>query len=93
MLTNALRTLVNNLFKESFHRKKTINILTDFFFFLISHKSGVKTFLKMIVNQYLKGTHYHDPKIYNIFYIFHALSTHKDPYMVQAHSKKELFIT
>ena len=58
MLTNALRTLVNNLFKESFHRKKkTINILTDFFFFLISHKSGVKTFLKMIVNQYLKGTH------------------------------------
>ena len=44
MLTNALRALVNNPFKESFYRKKkTINILTAFF---ISYKSGVKTFLK-----------------------------------------------
>ena len=34
-------------------KKKTINILTAFF---ISHKSGVKTFLKWIVNQCPKGT-------------------------------------
>ena len=38
MLTNALRALVNNPFKESFYekkkKKKTINILT-FFSFLI----------------------------------------------------------
>ena len=48
MLTNALKTLVNNPFKESFYEeKKTINVLTAFFIF---HKSGVKTFLKWIVN-------------------------------------------
>ena len=43
-----LRTLINNPFKKSFYekKKKTINILTTFF---ISHKSGVKTFLKRIV--------------------------------------------
>ena len=57
MLTNALRTLVNHSFKESFYEKrkeKTINILTTFFIF---HKSGVKTFLKWIINQYPKDTH------------------------------------
>ena len=44
MLTDALRTIVNNPFKKSFYgKKKTINILTTFF---ISNKSGVKTFLK-----------------------------------------------
>ena len=46
MLMNALRALVNNPFKESFYGKrknKTINVLIVFF---ISHKSGVKTFLK-----------------------------------------------
>ena len=44
MLTNALRALVNNPFKENFYRKKkVINILITFF---ISHKSGVKIFLK-----------------------------------------------
>ena len=56
MLTNTLKTLVNDLFKESFYRKrkkKTINVLTAFF---ISHKSGVKTFIKWIVNQCPKGT-------------------------------------
>ena len=54
MLMNVLRALVNNPFKESFYRKKkTINILTAFF---ISHKSGVKTFLKWIVNQCPKST-------------------------------------
>ena len=44
---DALRTIVNNPFKESFYekrkKKKKINVLTVFF---ISHKSGVKTFLK-----------------------------------------------
>ena len=45
MLTNALRALVNNPFKESFYgeKKKTIKVLTVFF---ISHKSGVKIFQK-----------------------------------------------
>ena len=46
MLTNALRALINNSFKESFYgkrKKKVINVLTVFF---ISHKSSVKTFLK-----------------------------------------------
>ena len=55
---NALRALVNNLFKEIFYgkrkkKKKTINVLTAFF---ISHKSDVKIFLKCIVNQWLKDT-------------------------------------
>ena len=48
MLTDALRAMVNNPFKESFYekrekKKKVINVLTNFF---ISHKSCVKTFLK-----------------------------------------------
>ena len=43
MLTNVLRVLVKNSFKESFYGKKKINVLTAFF---ISHKSSVKTFLK-----------------------------------------------
>ena len=47
MLTNALRTMVNNPFKESFYgkkkKKKVINVLTVF---SISHKSCVKTLLK-----------------------------------------------
>ena len=61
MLTSALRALVKNSVKESFYgkrKKKTINVLTVFF---ISHKNGVKTFLKLIVNQYLKGTRWHNP--------------------------------
>ena len=33
-------------------KKKTINVLTAFF---ISHKSNVKTFLKLIVNEYALG--------------------------------------
>ena len=55
MLTNVLRALVNNSFKESFYRgkKKAINILTTFFIF---YKSGVKNFLKLIVKQYPKST-------------------------------------
>ena len=43
MLTDVLRAMVNNIFKESFYGKK-INILTIFFF--ISNKNSVKTFLK-----------------------------------------------
>ena len=58
MLMNALRALVNNQFKEIFYGKKKgkkkINILTTFFIF---HKSGIKTFLKWIINQFPKGTH------------------------------------
>ena len=51
---DILRTIVNNLFNESFYeKKKTINILTIFF---ISYKNGVKTFLKWIINHYPKGT-------------------------------------
>ena len=43
MLTDALRAIADNLFKESFYeKKKTINILIAF---SISYKSGVKTFL------------------------------------------------
>ena len=57
MLTNALRAMVNDPYKESFYRKrkknKTINVLTAFFIF---HKSNVKTFLKWIVNYFSKGT-------------------------------------
>ena len=52
MLTNTLRALVNNPFKETFYGKKKINILTHFF---ICHKSDVKTFLKLIVNSALKA--------------------------------------
>ena len=43
--------LVKNLIKENFYgkrKKKTINVLTVFF---ISHKSDVKIFLKLILNQ------------------------------------------
>ena len=50
MLTRALG---NNLFKENFYEKKIINVLIAFF---ISHKSGVKIFLKWIINQCSKGT-------------------------------------
>ena len=51
MLTSALMALVNNPLKESFYgkwKKKVINILTVFF---ISHKSGIKTFLKWIIKE------------------------------------------
>ena len=55
---SALRTLINNPFKENFYRKrkkkKAINILTVFFIF---YKSGIKTFLKWILNQCPKSTH------------------------------------
>ena len=44
---DILRVMVNNSFKENFYEEKKINVLIVFF---ISHKSGVKTFLKWIVN-------------------------------------------
>ena len=43
MLTEDLRTMINNLFKENFYGKKIINILTVFSIFL---KSGIKSFIK-----------------------------------------------
>ena len=56
MITDAIRVIVSNPFKESFYgkkeKKKTINILTVFF---ISIKNCIKTFLKWIVNHCLKG--------------------------------------
>jgi len=50
MLMSILRALVKDPIKESFYkkRKKIINVFTVFF---ISYKSGVKTFLKWIVNE------------------------------------------
>ena len=57
MLTNTLRALINNPLKKVFmgneKKKKVINILTTFFIF---HKSGIKTFLKCIINECPKGT-------------------------------------
>ena len=53
MLTSALRALIKNPVKESFYGKKKFNVLTTFF---ISHKSDVKTFIKLIVNECPKGT-------------------------------------
>ena len=55
ILTTVLKVLVNNPFKENFleNEKNVINILTTFF---ISHKSDIKTFLKWIINEYLKNS-------------------------------------
>ena len=53
---DVLRVIINNPFKEKFYgkrKKKTINILTVCF---ISHKSDIKTFLKLIINYCFKGT-------------------------------------
>ena len=49
MLTNVLKILVNNSFKKNYGKRKKNNVLI-FFFFSISYKNGVKTFLKLIVN-------------------------------------------
>ena len=56
ILKDALRTRINNPFKEIFYgkrKKKKVNVLTVFSIF---NKSGVKTFLKWIVNHSPKGT-------------------------------------
>ena len=54
MLTDVLRIMVNNPFKDFFMgKKKKINVLTTF---SISHKSCAKTFLKWIIKLCPKGT-------------------------------------
>ena len=51
---DALKVMVNHLFKESFYekRKKKINVLTVFSIF---HKSGVKKFLKKLLTIVLRA--------------------------------------
>ena len=56
MLTSVLRALVKNPIKESFYGKRKKKQLMFWQFFLISHKSDVKTFSKWILNQCPKGT-------------------------------------
>ena len=54
ILTSVFRTLVNNPVKKVFiEKEKKINILIAF---LISHKSDIKIFLKLILNQCPKDT-------------------------------------
>ena len=55
MLTSVLRELIKNPVKERFYgkKKKKKEVLIAFF---ISHQSDVKTFLKLTVNEYPKGT-------------------------------------
>ena len=36
--------------KKNYGKRKNNNVLIGFFFFFISYKNGVKTFLKLIVN-------------------------------------------
>ena len=52
---DALRKMINNLFKESLYGEKKKQLMFWQLFF-ISHKNDVKTFLKWIVNQFPKGT-------------------------------------
>ena len=63
MLTNVLRTIINNLFKKSFYRKRKKKKVTNILIaFSIVHKisiflkSDVKIFLKSIVNHCFKNT-------------------------------------
>ena len=55
MLMDAIRVMVINPFKESFYGEK--KVITILIVFSISHKSGVKTFLKWILNYCPKDTH------------------------------------
>ena len=48
--------------------KKVINVSTIFSIF---HKSGVKTFLKWIINYYFKDTRQHDPYYYYYYYYYY----------------------
>ena len=55
MLTDALRAIINNLFKKKNYgkrKKKKINVLTIFF---ISYKSGVKIFLNGLLTIVLRA--------------------------------------
>ena len=54
MLTNALRSLVYELFQETFYKEKKKKIIV-FTAFYISHESGVETFIKWFVNNCTKG--------------------------------------
>lgn len=56
---DALRALAYEIFLEIFYgkRKKKLIFLMTFF---ISHKSGVTTFLKWFINNFPKGTCWHD---------------------------------
>ena len=76
MLTDILRVMVNNPFKESFYgkRKKIINVST---IFSISYKNSVKTFLKQIVNHCSKDTRQHDPYYYYYYFGFSRPNNHK----------------
>ena len=59
MLTNVLRVLVNNSFKENLYGKrnqKKENAITVLIAFFISLKSGIKIFIKWIINQCPKNT-------------------------------------
>ena len=59
MLTNVFRVLVNNSFKENFYGKrnqKKENAIIVLIAFFISHKNGIKIFIKWIINQYHKNT-------------------------------------
>ena len=60
---DALRVLVNNPFKESFYRKRKKNAINILTVFTIFHKSGVKIFLKWIINQYSKGKLLNIPEV------------------------------
>ena len=53
---NVLRANINNSFKESFYEKRKKNLINVLIAFSIFHKSGVKIFLKRIVNHCSKGS-------------------------------------
>ena len=46
ILMDALKVMVNNLFKESFYGKRKKKLMLCLSAFSISYKSNVKTFLK-----------------------------------------------
>ena len=59
MLTNALKTLVNNSVKENFYGKKKINVLTVFFISLkimlkLSYNEFLISILRKLINIFLK---------------------------------------
>ena len=56
MLTDVLKKMINNSFKENFVEKEKKKQLMFWPFFFISHKNGIKIFLKLIVNYYSKDT-------------------------------------
>ena len=68
ILTNTLKTLANNQFKDNFYEKRKKEQLIFWQFFFIYHKNDVKTFPKWIVNQCPKNIGLHDPFfIYKVY--------------------------